>query len=55
MALISMPLYADLENNAYIYFDRVDSNEYKTCIIYRDHYYIAPMPEHYKGCPCLAE
>lgn len=61
--LVSMHISAEIQNNAYIYFDRKDMSEtemnlmteMQMCIIMNGHYYTAPIPEHYERCPCLVE
>lgn len=44
----------ELKKNAFIYFDRSNGKEV-IHLIYNEHYYIAPFPEHSDQCPCLNE
>ncbi len=56
MAMNTMALYADLENNSFIYLYTLPNNEMSACILYEDHYYYAPRLEHYMKCPaCVSD
>lgn len=43
---------SEYEKNAYVFVDRLNGKDLSMCIIYEDHYYVTPLPEHYEQCPC---
>jgi len=55
LSIFAISSVSAIENNAFIYMERLNGCEMQACIIFDGHYYTAPIIEHYYRCPCLQD